>query len=165
MAELAEVDADAPGLRCKCTEAWGKPGLGLETLGGTFAVSFLLSAESEAGAIPDTPETDGAFGADGGIDAEGITVPGGLETSGGAPANEEGLGATGETPTTEGGFGAKGTAGGALGAGGATPAIEGGLGAAGGATNGIPGGFGRGGNSDAASAEAGAETEPGATGF
>ena len=163
MAELEDVDADAPGLRFKCTDAWGNPDLGPETLGGTFAVSFLLSAEREAGAIPDTPETDGAFGAEGGIDAEGITVPGGLETSGGAPANEEGLGAPGET--TDGGFGAKGTAGGALGAGGATPAIEGGLGAAGGATNGIPGGFGGGGNSDAAPKEGGTETDPGATGF
>jgi hypothetical protein len=98
------------------------------------------------------------------MDAEGITVPGGLETSGGGPVNEAGLGTPGETPTTEGGLGATGTTGGALGAGGAIPAIEGGFGAAGGATSGMPGGFGSG-DSDASPAEGGAETEPGATGF
>ncbi|HEY5705381.1 MAG TPA: hypothetical protein VIS96_07390 [Terrimicrobiaceae bacterium] len=117
-------------------------------LGGTFAVSFLLSAESEAGAITGPPATDGDFGAEGGIDAEGITVPGGLGATGGAPD----FGTPGGTPTTEGGFGPMGAIEGGFGAAGATPAIEGGLGATGGVDNpgafganeGIPGGFGSG---------------------
>ena len=119
MAELEAVD-DAPGLRCRCTEACGNPGLGPDVLGGTFAVSFLPSGAPEG-----TPETDGAFEADGPIDADGIAVPG-FGTSGGGPANEADLGGPGGTPTTEGGFEAMGAMEGGLGAGGATPAIEGG---------------------------------------
>ena len=123
-------------------------------LGGTFAVSFLLSAEAIAG----TPATDGAFGAD------GIAVPGGFGASGGTPD----LG----TPATEGGFGATGAMEGGLGAGGATPEIEGGLGAAGGADSpttggafgakeGSPDGLGTGGNAGGSPAE----TDSGAPGF
>jgi len=135
-------------------------------LGGTLAVSFLLSAEGEAGAIGGTPATDGAFGAD------GITVPGGFGASGGTPD----LGEPGGTPTTEGGFGATGGTEGGLGAEGATPAIEGGLGAASGADNpttggafgakeGYPGGLGTGGNAGGSPPEGDAETDSGTPGF
>jgi hypothetical protein len=150
---LEEVEPDAPGFLCSVTDAWGRPDLLPGALGGTFAVSFLLSPES--GAIPGTPATDEDLGVTG-TDADGIT--GALGASGGGAANEGGFGTPGGTPTTEGGFGAAG----------ATPGIDGGFGAGGGvdkppggfgATGAMPGGFGSG--EAAGGSPVGAETDSG----
>jgi hypothetical protein len=156
------VEVDAPGFRCKANDAWGSPDLLPVALGGTFAVSFLVSAERGVEAVAGTPVADGDFGIAGATGADGIA--GALGASGGGAANEGGLGIPGGTPTTEGGFGATG----------ATPEIEGGLGAGGGldkpategafgATGAIPGGFGRGG--PAGGSPVGSETDSGAPGF
>ena len=69
-AGLEEVELGPPGFLCKATDAWGRPDLLPAALGGTFAVSFLLSPES--GAIAGTPATEGDLGA-GATEAEGIT--------------------------------------------------------------------------------------------
>jgi hypothetical protein len=121
-------------------------------LGGTFAVSFLLSVVSGAGV---TPESEGALAAAGGIVAEGNTDPGGFGASGGTPANEVGFtalggGGGGGTAATEGDFGmemgpgAPGAEAGAAGAAamGVLAKGEGGFGAGGGTTPGMDGGFG-----------------------
>jgi len=193
IAELdeADLDAGADGFLSKWTEAWGKPCREPTALGGTFAVSFLLSVESEAGAMAGTPATDGVLGAAGEIDADGNTVPGGFGASGGTPASEAGFAAPGGTPNTEGGFGAATAPGavpateggfngaaaiggapiaeGSFGAGGASPGIDGGFGAVGGvadpATGGIPGGLGSGGIAGGTTAEGGGGIDPGAPGF
>jgi hypothetical protein len=123
-AELVEADVDVPGFLCTWTEAWGKPERVPTLLGGTFAVSFLLSAE--AGAKGVTSETEGGFAVAGATDADGIVAEGGLELTGGGEAKDGGLGAPGGAPMTDGGFGARG----------APPAKEGGgFGAGGGADN------------------------------
>jgi hypothetical protein len=113
-------------------------------LGGTLAVSFLLSVVSGAGA---TPGAEGALAATGGIVADGNTEPGALGAGGGAPASEAGLVALGGggTAATDGAFGTEtpapaegGVEGaaeiGAEGGGGTTPGIGGGFGARGGVT-------------------------------
>ncbi|MGA7391936.1 MAG: hypothetical protein WBL40_15730 [Terrimicrobiaceae bacterium] len=152
-AGLEEVELGPPGFLCKATDAWGRPDLLPAALGGTFAVSFLLSPES--GAIGGTPATDGDLGP-GATEAEGIT--GALGASGGGAAKEGGFGTPGGTPTTEGGLGAAG----------ATPGIDGGFGAAGGvdkppgAFGAIPGGFGMG---MADGSPSGTETDSGTPGF
>ena len=154
-AGLEEVELGPPGFRCKATDACGRPDLLPAALGGTFAVSFLLSPES--GAIAGTLATDGDLGIAGATEAEGIT--GALGASGGGAANEGGFGTPGGTPTTEGGFGAAG----------ATPGIDGGFGAAGGvdkptgAFGAIPGGFGIGGITGGS--PSGTETDSGTPGF
>jgi hypothetical protein len=126
-AELVEADVDVPGFLCTWTEAWGKPERLPTLLGGTFAVSFLLSAE--AGAKGVTSETEGGFAAAGAAEADGIVADGGLEVTGGGETNEGGLGIPGGAPTTEGGFGARGVPpakeGGAFGAGGGADNPEG----------------------------------------
>lgn len=186
IAEPVEADLDAgtaetdpPGFLCKWTDACGN-GLEPPALGGTFAVSFLLSGASGAGA---TSDTDGTLDGAGGIVADGIARPGGLGASGGTPANEAGLAVPGGggTPATEGGFGiemapgipeaeggADGAAaiGGEVGAGGTTPGIEGGFGATGGvavwpAIGETPGGLGSGGIGGGATEGGCVEIDPG----
>jgi hypothetical protein len=152
IAELVEADfdngtaeTDAPGFFCKWTDACGND-LDPAALGGTLAVSFLLSVVSGAGATL----ADGLWVATGGIVADGNTEPGAFGASGGAPASEAGLVALGgggtaatdgalgtETPApAEGGVGGPATIGGPAGAegGGTTPGIDGGFGTTGGVT-------------------------------
>jgi hypothetical protein len=174
--DMGTADTDAPGLFCIWTDACGN-GLEPTELGGTFAVSFLLSVVSGAGA---TPETEGALAATGGIVAEGITDPGGFGAGGGTPANEAGLTAPGGggTAATEGAFGMEtGTPGaGAAGVataergfgagGGTTPGMDGGFGATGGVTVGppigeTPGGLGSGGIGGGATEPGCVEIDPG----
>ena len=127
--------------------ACGMAGFGPDVLGGTLAVSFLLSPLSGAGAISGAPAAGltGAFGATAGTAERGMPgltgagpTPGGL----GMPMTLGGLATEGGTaegglgiPEIDGGLGIPGTAGGAAGA---TP--MGGIGAAGGGTGAPTGG-------------------------
>lgn len=155
MTAAVEVELDPPGFLCKATDACGNPDLLPAALGGTFAVSFLLSPERRP--VAGTPATDGDLGNGGATEADGIT--GALGASGGGAANEGGFGTPGGTPAMDGGFGAAG----------ATPGIEGGFGAAGGvdkpsgALGAIPGGFGIGGM--AGDSPSGSETDSAMPGF
>lgn len=98
-------------------------------MGGSFAVSFLGSGFSGAGAMPgEVPagvgaELDGGLGGSGGLGAAGGGVEGGL-----IPAAGGVLGGLGSEPGEDGGFGGPPAEGGTLGGFGGLGGVLGGLG-------------------------------------
>lgn len=85
--ELAEADLEGPGFFCSWTVACGI-GFGPAELGGTLAVSFLVSGRSGAGATGAPPPEAPGFGAPGGFGA--IPLDGGTPGGFGAPGVEGG---------------------------------------------------------------------------